>query len=101
MMMVKHLPLYRAWAARACELKHLEQFENKKNYRGKKAETEAYKLQRKFLKKIKYHTAIDWLDYSYKSEWWKSLDLEAENRDKVKNFLSHYLKNKLEIIDLS
>lgn len=35
-------------------------------------ETDAYKFQRKFLKKFGSKNELDWLDEQYKNKWWKT-----------------------------
>lgn len=82
------------------ETYHITQyFSGHKNY-GKKAETEAYKIQRKFLKKIKYDYAVDWLDKQYKKKWWKSLGSDKKNADDFRHLLNNYQNGKLDIQEL-
>jgi len=82
------------------ETYHITQyFSGHKNY-GKKAEFKAYKIQRKFLKKIKYDYAVNWLDKQYNEKWWKLLGSDKKNADDFCRLLNNYQNEKLDIQDL-
>lgn len=79
------------------EAHHVAQyFSGHKNY-GEKAETSAYKKQRKFLKKIKYDYAVEWLDKQYENKWWEQMDADNKNKKKADDLIEDYEKGRLPI----
>lgn len=85
------------------EVRHLWQYRKGKHYYGNKAEQDAYKFQRKFLKKFgeKSKKEIKWLDKLFKEKWWIYTNKKGKKtlispNDKLFiNFLNKYLENKL------
>lgn len=79
------------------ETYHITQYlSGHKNY-GEKAETAAYLQQRKFLKKVNYKTAVEWLDKHYKNKWWKSMDKMSQIKKEFNKLFSDYKQNKIKI----
>lgn len=77
------------------EVYHIVQYlSGHKNY-GEKAERAVYLQQKKFLKKIKYDYAVDWLDNQYKNKWWKSMDKDKKSSKKLHHLLDDYQNGKL------
>lgn len=50
---------------------HIAQWMQGRQNVGPRAEREAYRIQRNFLKKIGYHQAVAWLDSEYRRQWWR------------------------------
>jgi hypothetical protein len=58
------------------ESEHIRQHRRHRPYRGARAEKEAYSVQRCFLKRIHYASAVKWLDEQYTTEWWTAMDMD-------------------------
>jgi len=83
------------------EAHHLLQYKKDQKHHGQKTEEEAYKAQRRFLKKYGTKAEVDWLDNLFKDEWWIKRDKKTKkiiydkNDDILKNLLINYQKNKI------
>ena len=63
------------------EAHHIAQHRAGRPYTGAKAEKSAYKLQRRFLKRINYLEAVEWLDNMYGQKWWQHQDRAYYSQD--------------------
>lgn len=69
---------------------HIQQFLEKRFFVGRASEAEAYNLQKKFLKKVGYMNAVNWLEEQFKNKWWN---------DKKRYYLHKEIEQKLKKID--
>ncbi len=88
---------------------HVHQFNYSPMITNGRAEYGAYRIQRKFLEKLKAWYEIRWLDKMQKEKWWKSektlfkkgVGYDAESRNamqlKFEKFVYLYMHNKLHI----
>lgn len=83
------------------ESHHVAQYLSGHEYFGEKAETAAYKEQRKFLKKIKYDYAVQWLDKQYSNKWWKAMDKSVKGKTVADKLFSDFTGGKLAIKKLT
>jgi len=59
---------------------HIKQYTSKRTYIGDVAEEEAYKTQKKFLKKYGTDYEVEWLDEIFKKKWWVKKDKKGKIR---------------------
>lgn len=83
------------------EAEHLRQHDGGKRAFGSRAEGEAYRAQRRFLKSTGTKEEVMWLDSLYKKKWWvrRTSDGKAtlftRSQGPFNNFVALYLSKKL------
>jgi hypothetical protein len=82
------------------EAHHIAQYLTGHKYAGSRAEYRAYFVQRKFLNKINYSNAVQWLDEQFNKKWWQTLDKNKKNINYSRKILRLYKNESLQIIKL-
>jgi hypothetical protein len=52
------------------EVTHMVQWKRGERKHGTRIETEAYRIQRRFLEKVAATDEVEWLDKQYEGKWW-------------------------------
>ena len=75
------------------EAYHVAQYRGGHKNFGERAEYRACQVQKKFLKKINYLSAIEWLDKQYQQKWWERMDKKSGDSLVFKKILNSYKQN--------
>ncbi|HEY6803874.1 MAG TPA: hypothetical protein VI306_09875 [Pyrinomonadaceae bacterium] len=69
--LIRHFSVPYLASLLAHEAHHVRQYEQGRTYMGARAETEAYRVQRGLLRRLKETRLLGYLDQQYEDRWWK------------------------------